>query len=149
MTRLITITAALGSLVVVALPLASSHAQSPASMADAAQTCRDYGVRPGTPVYDTCINRAAAAYDRAEPGLAAAEAQRISDAGNLCQSYGIAPYTLGYRECVTTEIDRRALRSYEVRHVPSSDRFGFYYDVNGNVRDRNGELVRVVPPGYR
>jgi hypothetical protein len=160
MSRLTAIFVALGSLGIAAMPLASSHAQSPDSMVDAAQTCRDYGMRPGSPAYDTCINRAAWAYERGEPGLAVAEAQRVSDAGNLCRSYGIAPYTLGYRECVATEIDRRAVRTYEarapevrsppeIRYAPSGDRYGFYYDTNGNLRDRNGEFVRAVPLSYR
>jgi len=55
---------------------------------------------------------------------------------------------VGYRECVATEIDRRAVTAYQVRYVPG-DRYGFYYDANGNLRDRNGELVRVMPPSYR
>jgi hypothetical protein len=154
MSRLTAIFVALGSLAIVATPLAASHAQSPASMVDAAQTCRDYGVRPGTAAYDTCLNRAAWAYDRGQPGLASAEAARVSDAGNLCLSYGIGPQTLGYRECVAAEINRRPLPSDQVRYVPSPDRsgpdrYGFYYDANGNVRDRNGELVRFVPLSYR
>ena len=149
MSRLNAIFVALGGLGIVATPLVSSHAQSPASMVDAARICRDYGVRPGSAAYDTCINRAASAYDRDQPGLATAEAARVSDVRNLCLSYGIAPQTLGYRECVSAELDRRAIPSSEVRYVPNSDRYGFYYDADGNVRDRNGELIRVVPRGYR
>lgn len=149
MSRLTAIFVALGSMGIAAIPLASGHAQSPASMVDAARTCRDYGVIPGAAAYDTCINRTAAAYDRGAPGLAAGEAQRVADARDLCQSYGIAPYTLGYRECVATEIDRRAVRTYETRYVQTGDRYGFYYDINGILRDRNGDLVRAVPLSYR
>jgi len=149
MVRLTAIFVALGSLAIVATPLASSHAQSANAMVNAQLTCRDYGVRPGSDAYDACVNRAAWAYDRGEPGVATLEAQRVSDARNICLSYGLAPQTMGYRECVATEIDRRAVRSYEVRYVPSSDRYGFYYDINGNLRDRNGELIRAVPLVYR
>ena len=145
MSRLNAIFIALGSLAIVATPLASGHAQSGDALANGELTCREYGVRAGTAAFDTCVNRAAWAYDRGEPGLAALEAQRISDARNICLSYGLAPQTMGYRECVATEIDRRALRSHETRYVPSSDRYGFYYDTNGSLRDRNGELVRAVP----
>jgi len=106
-------------------------------------------VRPSSAAYDDCVTRAASAYDRGEPGLATLEAQRVADARNLCLSYGIAPQTLGYRECVSAEIDRRALPPVQVRYVPTADRYGLYYDVNGNVRDRNGDLVRVVPLTYR
>jgi hypothetical protein len=147
MSRLTAISAALGSLAIVAMPLASSHAQSPASLVDAGRVCRDYGVTPGSVAYDSCVNRAAWAYDRGEPGMATLEAQRVSDARNICLSYGISPRTMGYNECVATEIDRRALRP--VRYVAVSDRYGFYYDVNGNLRDRNGELVRAMPLSYR
>src|SRR5216117_3407584 len=80
MSRLNAIFVALGSLAIVAVPLASSHAQTPASLEDAAAICRDYGVRPGNPAYDTCVNRAAWAYDSGQPGLATLEAQRVSDA---------------------------------------------------------------------
>jgi hypothetical protein len=145
MSRLNAIFVALGSFAIVAVPLTSSHAQTPASLEDAAAICRDYGVRPGNPAYDTCVNRAAWAYDSGQPGLATLEAQRVSDARNICLSYGLAPQTMGYRECVATEIDRRALRSREIRYAPSGDRYGFYYDTSGNLRDRNGELVRAVP----
>jgi hypothetical protein len=149
MSRLNAIFVALGSLAIVATPLVSSHAQSPASMVDAQRTCRDYGVRPGSTAYDSCVTRTAAAYDRGEPGVAALEAERVADARNLCLSYGITPQTLGYRECVAAEIDRRAIPAVQVRYVPTTDRFGLYYDANGNVRDRNGNLVRVVPLTYR
>ena len=149
MSRLTAISAAVGSLAIVAMPLASSHAQSPASMVDAGRVCRDYGVIPGSVAYDSCVNRAAWAYDRGEPGMATLEAQRVSEARNLCLSYGISPRTLGYNECVATEIDRRAPRPYAVRYVAVTDRYGFYYDVNGNLRDRNGDLVRAMPLSYR
>jgi hypothetical protein len=145
MSRLNTVFVALGSLAIAATPLANSHAQSGDALANGELICRQYGVRTGTAAFDTCVSRAAWAYDRGEPGLAALEAQRVGDARNICLSYGLAPQSLGYRECVATEIDRRALRSYDIRYVPSSDRYGFYYDANGNLRDRNGELIRAVP----
>ena len=150
MSRLNAIFVALGSLAVVATPLANGHAQSGDALANGELTCREYGVRAGTAAFDICVNRAAWAYDRGEPGLATLEAQRVSDARNMCLSYGLAPQSMGYRECVASEIDRRALRSYDIRYAPSNDRYGFYYDTNGNLRDRNGELIRAVPPAvYR
>jgi hypothetical protein len=145
MSRLNTVFVALGSLAIAATPLANSHAQSGDALANGELICRQYGVRTGTAAFDTCVSRAAWAYDRGEPGLAALEAQRVGDARNICLSYGLAPQSLGYRECVATEIDRRASRSYDIRYVPSSDRYGFYYDTNGNLRDRSGELIRAVP----
>jgi len=148
MSRLNAIFIALGSLAIAATPLAS-RAQSGDALANAELTCREYGVGAGTAAFETCVNRAAWAYDRGEPGIATLEAQRVSDARNICLSYGLAPQTMGYRACVATEVDRRAMRAYDIRYVPSSDRYGFYYDTNGNLRDRNGELIRAVPLAYR
>lgn len=126
-----------------ALPLAAARAQSGDALAQAENICLDYGVGPGSIAFDTCVNRAASAYDRGEPGTAAAEARRVSDAGQACLSYGIEPMTLGYRECLARETDRRAFRRYEVQYVPGN---GFHYDAYGVLRDRNGDRV---PPVYR
>jgi len=140
---------AVSSLAIASMPLASSHAQSGDALAKAELTCRQYGVHTGTAAFDTCVKRAAWAYDRGEPGLATLEAQRVSDARNICLSYSLEPQTMGYSECVATEIDRRAVRAYDIRYAQSSDRYGFYYDTSGNLRDRNGEQIRAVPLTYR
>ena len=50
---------------------------------------------------------------------------------------------------MSAEIDRRAIPAVQVRYVPTTDRFGLYYDADGNVRDRNGDLIRVQPLRYR
>jgi len=106
----------LGSFTVAALPLAV-RAQSGDALAHAEQTCLDYGVGPNSVAFDTCVGRAAGAYDRGEPGLAVAEARRISEARQACMGYDIDPMTLGYRQCVANETRRSATR---ISYVPTS-----------------------------
>ena len=110
----------LGSFTIAAaLPLAV-RAQSGDALAHAEQTCLDSGVGPYTIAFDTCVGRAATAYDRGEPGLAVAEARRINDARQACMAYDIDPMTLGYRQCVANETNRGAMRRYDISYVPAS-----------------------------
>jgi len=115
MSRLNTIFLALGGFIAVATPLAV-RAQSGDALAHAEHTCANSGIGPGSVAFDSCVSRAAWAYDRAEPGLAVAEAQRLADARDACLSYDIDPMTLGYRQCLTSE-SRRTVR-YAVSHLP-------------------------------
>src|SRR5260370_32361859 len=132
MSRLNAIFIALGSLAIAATPLASSHAQSGDALANAELTCREYGVRAGTAAFDTCVNRAAWAYDRGEPGLATLEAQRVSDPRNICLSYALVQQSMGYRECVATEIDRRGGKAFGLPYAPGSERSGVYHHRHAN-----------------
>jgi hypothetical protein len=117
MSRLNMIVIALGGFTLAtALPLAV-RAQSGDALAQAENICLDYGVGPNTVAFDTCVGRAAWAYDRGEPGRAALEARRVSDAREACLSYGVEPMTLGYRQCMANETNRIALSRYEVRYV--------------------------------
>jgi len=116
MSRLNMIVLALGSFTIAAaLPLAV-RAQSGDALAHAERTCLDYGIGPNSVAFDTCVGRAAGAYDRGEPGLAVAEARRISDARQACMAYDIDPMTLGYRQCVANETGRSATR---ISYVPT------------------------------
>jgi hypothetical protein len=108
---------ALGAFITAASPLAAPHAQSGDALAHAERTCLDYGVGPNTISFETCVGRAATAYDRGEPGLAVAEARRVSDARQACMAYDIDPMTLGYRQCVANEANRSATR---ISYVPIS-----------------------------
>ena len=105
-----------GFALVSALPLAV-RAQSGDALAHADNICLEHGVGPNSVAFDTCVGRAARAYDRGDPSTAALEARRVGDAGEACLSYGIEPMTLGYRECMANETDRVALRRYEVRYA--------------------------------
>ena len=112
--RLYTIFLALGAFVAGATPLIA-RAQSGDALANAEQTCLDYGVGPRTVNFDLCVGRAARAYDRAEPATAQVEAKRIADATNTCMGYVVDPMTLGYRQCMASE-SRRGLT--EIAFVP-------------------------------
>ncbi len=114
--RLYTIFLAVGAFLAGAVPYAA-RAQEPEysgdALAHAERTCLDYGIGPHSVTFDTCTERAAAAYDEGEPGLAAAEARRIADARKECMSYDLDPQTLGYHQCITHQAERpttRALR---------------------------------------
>jgi hypothetical protein len=103
--RLYTIFLALGAFVAVATPFAA-RAQSGDALAHAERTCLDYGIGPYSVTFDTCVARAASAYDEGTPGLATAEARRIADARQVCLSYDLDPQTLGYHQCIAREADR-------------------------------------------
>jgi hypothetical protein len=120
-----TIFLALGGFVAVALPF-SVRAQSGDALARAERTCLDNGLGPSAVAYDTCVARAASAYDQGSPGLADREARRIADARQACLTYGIDPMTLGYRQCVANETN---MRRYEITYVPQGRASGgFHYD---------------------
>jgi hypothetical protein len=113
--RLNTIFLALGGFAVVAALPFAVRAQSGDALAHAERTCLDYGMGPSSVAFDTCVARAASAYDQGAPGLASAEARRIADARQACLDYGVEPMTLGYRECVA---DETSPRRYEIAYVP-------------------------------
>ena len=96
------------------LPLAA-RAQSGDALAHAENICLEYGVGPYSVPFETCVGRAARAYDRGEPGLAAVEARKVREASKACLSYDIEPMTLGYRECMANETSRIAVSRYEPR----------------------------------
>jgi hypothetical protein len=116
--RLNTVFLALGALVAGAVPMAT-RAQSGDALAHAEQTCLDHGVGPYSVTFDTCVARAAQAYDRAEPGVAEAEARRMADARQACLSYDIDPMTLGWHQCIAGENRHRSYASY----VPDNHRY--------------------------
>jgi hypothetical protein len=108
--RLYTIFLAIGGFTAVALPLAV-RAQSGDALAHAEHTCLGVGLGPSSVAFDSCVARAASAYDRGQPGLANREARRVAEARQVCQSYEIEPMTLGYRKCVA---DESSAQGYEV-----------------------------------
>jgi hypothetical protein len=112
--RLYTIFLAVGALLAGVTPYAArAQEYSGDALARAERTCLDNGIGPYSVTFDACTERAAAAYDEGEPGLAAAEARRIADAREECLSYDLDPQTLGYHQCVAHQAERpttRALR---------------------------------------
>jgi hypothetical protein len=152
MSRQNMIVVALGTVVLAAWPLAHASAQSGDALAHAENTCAARGVTPNTAAFETCVDRAAWAFQQGQPVAAGQQAALVRDANDLCTSYGIAPQSLGYRQCVNSEIDRRssprAMRDVprETPHrVAAIDSFGFRYDSEGNLIDRDGYPIRAVP----
>ena len=146
MTRHNMIVVALGSLAIASAPFAFAHAQSGDALAKAEATCIDRGVGPGSPAFNPCVGRTAAAFDIGNYALGYAEAQRAADARSICLSYGLSPRALGYRQCVNNELAGRDT-AQAVRKTPApayADPYGFYTDREGNLRDRNGEVVRPL-----
>jgi hypothetical protein len=131
--------AALGGLALVALPLATAGAQSGDALAKAETTCKQSGVSPASAGYDFCVGRVAFALDRGDKDLATREARVIVTARNVCSSYGIDKQSLQYRQCIANELDRR---------VPGGGApvaaagYGFSFDSQGNLLDRNGNVIR-------
>jgi hypothetical protein len=117
MSRLNMIVIALGGFAVVsALPLAV-NAQSGDALAKAEGICLDNDVGPNSLAFETCVGRAARAYDRGEPDAASAEARKASEARDTCLSYDIAPLTAAYRQCLANESSTMALSRYEARYA--------------------------------
>ena len=115
MSRLNMIVIAVGGFAVASvLPLAA-RAQSGDALAHAENICLDYGVGPNSVPFETCVSRAARAYDRGEPDLAAAEARKVGDASKACLSYDIEPMTMGFRQCMANETGRITVSRYEGR----------------------------------
>jgi len=106
---------ALGGFALAAVLPLSVQAQSGDALAHAENICLEHGVGPYSVPFETCVSRAARAYDRGEPDLAALEARKVSDASKACLSYDIEPMTLGYRQCLANETSRISVSRYEAR----------------------------------
>jgi hypothetical protein len=92
------------------VPHEQAAAQSGQSLVFAERACLDYGVPPNTPVFESCVGRAARAFDRGEPDLAYLQARATRNARDTCRADGIAPGTSGYSQCVNQQVDQRIER---------------------------------------
>jgi hypothetical protein len=110
-----------GLAVATATPSPPANAKSGQSLVFAGQACLDYGVTPHTAVFESCVSRAASAFDRGQPDVAYMQALSTRDANDACLSYGLSPETLGYRHCVATQIDQRMNRKTLIRYVPPAN----------------------------
>jgi hypothetical protein len=102
-----------------ATPHKPANAQSGQSLVFAEQACLDYGVTPHTTAFESCVSRAANAFDRGQPDVAYMQARLTRDARDACLSYGLSAETLGYRQCVATQIDQRTHQPTLIRYVPA------------------------------
>ena len=153
MSRHSVILSALGGAALVLAPVAYVHAQSGDALANAERTCMDYGVAPNSAGFNTCVDRAALAYDRGEPEVADHQAAIVRSAHDLCRAHGLGTATLGFKQCVANEIDRRVADAEHINYLIAEephrgvvvDDYGFQYDRDGNLLDPNGYVIRYVP----
>jgi hypothetical protein len=110
-----------GLAIATATPNQPANAQSGPSLVFAEHACLDYRVTPHTPAFESCVSRAANAFDRGQPDVAYMQARSTRDAHETCLSYGLAPETLGYRQCVATQVDQRMNRTTRIRYVPPAN----------------------------
>ncbi len=113
-----------GLAIVAATPDQSASAQSGPALVLAEQACLDHGVAPYTASFESCVSRAANAFDRGQPNVAYWPARSTPDARAACLFYGLSPETLGYRECVATQVDPRMNKPTQIRSVPPANRVG-------------------------
>jgi hypothetical protein len=107
-----------GLAIATATPYQSANAYSGQSLVFAEHACLEYGVTPYTAAFESCVSRAASAFDRGQPDVAYMQARSSRDARDACLSYGLSPETLGYHQCVATQIDQRMNRTTLIRYVP-------------------------------
>ena len=110
-----------GLAIATATPYRPANAQSGSSLVFAEHACLDYGVTPHTPAFESCVSRAANAFDRGQPDVAYMQARSTRGANDTCLSHGLAPETLGYRQCVATEVDQRMNKITKIRYVPPAN----------------------------
>jgi hypothetical protein len=110
-----------GLAIATATPYQSASAQSGQSLVFAEHACLEYGVTPHTPSFESCVSRAARAFDRGQPDVAYMQALSTREARDACLSYGLSPETLGYQQCIATHIDRRTNRPMLIRYVPPAN----------------------------
>ena len=83
-----------GLAIATATPYRSASAQSGQSLVFAEHACLEYGVTPHTAAFESCVSRAARAFDRGQPDVAYMQARWTRDAHDACLSDGVSPETL-------------------------------------------------------
>ncbi len=153
MIRQTVIFAALSGLALAVTPVGHASAQSGDAVANAERTCIDYGVGPNAAGFETCVDRAAMAYDQGDPELASGQAAIVRDAHDVCRWYGLPTASMGFRQCVANETRRRMSDAEHINYLRAEpphqavvvDDYGFQYDRDGNLLDPNGDVIRYVP----
>lgn len=101
---------AFGTIVVLATVALLAPPVPPASAeVQAARICREEGVKPASPNYDTCLMQTGRAIEWGDPRIARAYARAASEAMEACQAYGLEPTGSGYRSCLDRETRARNL----------------------------------------
>ena len=81
----LTMVALAGMAMAAALPRYQADAQSGQSLVFAELACLEYTVPPHTAPFESCVERAARAFDRGQPDLAWMQARLTRDAGQACR----------------------------------------------------------------
>lgn len=110
-----------GLAIATATPYQSANAYSGQSLVFAEHACLEYGVTPHTAAFESCVSRAASAFDRGQPDVAYMQVRSTRDARDACLSHGLSPETLGYRQCVATQVDQRMNKPTQIRSVPPAN----------------------------
>jgi hypothetical protein len=110
-----------GLAIATATPYRPANAQSGPSLVFAEHACLEYGVTPHTAAFESCVGRAASAFDRGQPDVAYMQARSTRDASDACLSYGLSPETLGYHQCLATQIDQRMTRKTLIQYLPPAN----------------------------
>jgi hypothetical protein len=76
-----------------------ADAQSGQSLVFAEHACLEYGVTPGTQIFERCVVSAAKAFDRGEPDVAYAEARVARAAREACKTSGQTSAALDGSPC--------------------------------------------------
>ena len=95
-----------------------ANAQAAQARVFAERACLDYGIAPSTAAHESCVARAAHAFERGEPDIAYMHARATRDAREACLTYGVQPDTPGYQQCVATQVERRTTPAMLIRYVP-------------------------------
>lgn len=106
---------AVGALAAAAVLPLTAHAQTGDALAQAENICLESGIGPNTMPFEACVRRAAQAYDRGDPTLAAAEARKAGDASRACLANDVEPMTLAYRQCMAGQSSTITASRYAAR----------------------------------
>ena len=106
----LTMVALAGMATAAIVPRYPADAQSGQSLVFAEHACLEYKVPPHTAPFESCVERAARAFDRGQPDLAWMQARLTRDAGQACSGNGEASDKRDYVRCVAAELDRRTKR---------------------------------------
>lgn len=106
----LTMVALAGMAMAATLPRNQADAQSGQSLVFAEHACLESKVPPHTAAFESCVERAARAFDRGQPDLAWAQARLTRDAGQACRADGDGSDKVAYVRCVAAELDRRTKR---------------------------------------
>ena len=73
----------------------------------AERACLDYDLTPGTAAYETCVSRAAKAFEQGEPDVAYMQARATREARDACLSNALEPPN--FTQCIVKRANSSTL----------------------------------------